>query len=309
MFHFLKNIFFPSCLFFYNASSLAEPLFEQPFLDNLMKNYSPLEKDLIQEDLRNISELVLRNMNTPKELKPIYLATAGAPGAHKSTILETLMHKEPRFKDLAYIDPDTRGLRFMINTYYSQSMNYYEIANAKSFQAAQQRAYDYWRDASNFIANTLLEKASISRFNIGHGTTLTSDKVAIFLHKIKSNGYSPTIVLCHAPDNIRVQAVAHRAKVQGFYQSSPEDVREKAKLFLQRIPLYFDFADEMLIYWTDRLFHPVHAASIRSGKLKVVDTKAYEGFTRYLNKQHNSPNYWQDLLKSKKIVNSPLEDA
>lgn len=294
-----KNRLLASVLIVSGFTANAEILFKQSFLDSMMSEYSDSDKERVEADLQTISKLVLGNV--PSEANPVYLATAGAPGAHKTTILETVLKEDPRFSQMAYIDPDARALRFMIHSYLSQSLNFYEISKAGDFQSAQKSAYTHWRTASNYIANSLLETALSRDLKIAHGTTLTGDKVPVLLSKIKAAHYKTVLLLCHAPDEVRVEAAKHRAKVMAFYQSTEEDIREKGQLFLQRIPTYFEFADELHIYWTGTLFHSVKAAEIISGDLKILDPTAYEAFVTYLNTQQNSEHYWEELLKAHNI--------
>ena len=113
----------------------------------------------------------------PSSQKPlIYLATARAPGASKSTVLETNLKSHPHF---IYIDPDQRTLKFLIHTYV-KSLNNYAISQASSYKTLAQKQYLKWRDASNYIAYNLLNEAYDNNFSIAHGTTSTKKDLEAF---------------------------------------------------------------------------------------------------------------------------------
>lgn len=67
---------------------------EQPYFffprDNLsknLKNYSEQEKKLIERDLEVVRSVCFSDKEASGET-PLYIATAGAPGSRKTTILE-----------------------------------------------------------------------------------------------------------------------------------------------------------------------------------------------------------------------------
>ena len=154
------------------------------------------------------------------------------------------MHEKDNF---VYADPDQRALRFMIHTYIQQLSTYhYSLASSPaSLQVAQ---YNKWRDASNFIANTLLNEAYAGGYNIVHGTTSTSPHVEKIYQKLKKKGYKIVLLLCLASDETRLEAIKHRETKQGFSQNNPEDTVNKGKMFFERIPVYAKYADEIHFY-------------------------------------------------------------
>jgi predicted ABC-type ATPase len=277
----------------------GDTLIPQNTNDELLnKTYTNEEKVLIKKDLNNIKDLCFNSRKSQE--KPIYLATAGAPGACKSTILETYLHDQKVQDNFVYADPDQRSLKFMINTYY-QSLTCYEIKKYPNYQDILKNAYTKWRDASNYIANNILNYAFEGKYNIAHGTTSTSSVVSSLYKKLKEKDYKIILLLCNAPDETITKALENRAQKQGFVQVAQDDITKKAKMFTERFPTYFEYADEIHIYWTqDFLVGSVHAATYRKGKgLVVHNNEALQKFTeKYDNdrKNKNLPSL-NDLAK------------
>lgn len=248
--------------------SESENLIPKSTIETLQVNYSPKEKTLIQKDLNNIRETCFSGYTSNKELT--YLATAGAPGASKSTILETYINNDSNF---IYLDPDQRALKFMINTYY-QSLDNYKISKAESYSSIQKEAYNKWRDASNYITNTLLNEAFEKGYSIAHG--ITSDKVKVITplyEKLKQKKYKIILLLCASTNENRLKAIEYRTTVQGFYQCAPEDIMSKSKMFLENFPIYFKYADEIHIFWTENFLDGSKEIAIakKGETLKVID--------------------------------------
>ena len=280
------------------TTAAAVPLISEAYNQSLLTKYSPKEIDLIQKDMRYIRELVFAERIPNLRSKPLYIATAGGPGARKSTILEQVLAQDARFHNTVYLDPDQRGLRFMGNTYYNVSLNLYKVSLFEKYADAQKSAYDYWREASIYITNTLMNEAFAKRYDIAHGTTLTSPLVDGFLAQLKAAGYEVVLLLCGAEDELRVSAVNYRSKEQGFYQTDPKDVVNKGIFFPQRMELYFKYADEMAIYWSEKIFAPMQAAAklnFAKHALEVLDKPAYESFVAKYNKDAKAKTLAQPL--------------
>ncbi|MCE3230748.1 MAG: Zeta toxin [Alphaproteobacteria bacterium] len=270
---------FSLCLFYtlsvMGALGAAQAeLIPDAFVKSHLKPYSDKEKELIEADLRNIADLCFREQR-PGGDQPLYVATAGGPGASKSTILETFLHDHP---DFVYADPDPRALKFMINTYY-QSLTYYAISQAPSFQAVLRSAYEKWRAASNYIACTILNRAFADGYNIAHGTTSTAKEVAGLYGNLKAKNYRIMLLLCGSTDQNRINAI-HNRSMQGFVQNAEEDTINKGKIFWERFPIYFQYADEIVIYWTEDFAKgSVKAATFDpKGGVVILNPQAYERF-------------------------------
>ncbi len=249
----------------------SRELIESFLLDPATKKdiYTVEEKKKILEDLERIRQRVFRE-KTPRPYididkvpyetyllaKPKYYASAGAPGAGKSTTLEVFLENLPESikQHLVYLDPDQCVLKFMYA--YLESLTCLAYAKAASNHAALKSAYDTWRAASNYICHTLLREASKrEEYSIAHGTTSTSPHIAALYESIQRKGYVITLLLCAANDETRENNIKRRETEQGFVQVDPAEVVSKGKLFPERFDIYFKYADELYFYWNDALCH------------------------------------------------------
>ncbi len=232
----------------FSGSAFAIPeatLVPNEVVDGFLTSYSPEEKVAIDRDYKNIRELCLSQADKEQK-KLIYVATAGGPGASKSTILETYLHNNPGF---VYIDPDQRVLRFMFT--YLQDITCYTISKSASYLQPLKDAYDKWRGASNYIANSILNEVYIKNLPIAHGTTSTSKQMGSFYEKLKKRGYKIILLLCISPEKNRLEAIAHRENEQRFVQSTREDLIQKGQMFFENFPIYFKYADEIKFFWIE----------------------------------------------------------
>ncbi len=242
-----------------------------------LKEYTPEEKALVEKDLQVVKTICFGNWKEGRE-RPVFVATAGGPVTRKSTILERFLRTHPEYADFIYLDPDHRGLKYMVHTYQALSLSAYEMANEIDFSLVTKKAYDKWRSASQYITFTLLEKALLSRFNIVYGTTSTGDYVFDFFKKLKENNFDIVLLLCSCQDSLRRYAIYNRVNEQRF-QIVPDEVIAKAKLFTAKMPVYFSLADVLYIYWSDDLFLPEHLAAVFDhGVLLIKDEGALQNF-------------------------------
>lgn len=264
------------------SNKQLEPLIPEAIVAPLLtRAYNPQEQELIKRDLNNIRELCFGG-KTAHQNNPRYIATAGGPGACKSTILETFLEGQ---EDIVYLDPDMRALRFMINT-YQQSLTSLIVTRHTSFQDVLVNAYNKWRDGSNYITNTLVNEAYAGHYNIGHGTTSTSPVIDQLYKKLKAANYHITLLLCYGSDQMRINALDHRARTQFFIQASPEDVVNKGKFFPERIPVYVAYADELYFYWTrsHEQGSMLAAYYTKQDGLIIKNQPAFDEFTRQYSK-------------------------
>lgn len=277
---------FLSTIFAYGTggyrASRGEPLFFTPeMISTHLESYNEEEKTQVEKDLVVVRGVCCPTEKVAKTLNrhPFYLATAGGPGARKSTILERFMQNHPEYRESVYLDPDQRTLKFMVNTYYAQSLNALRAGITANYLDVQKAAYEKWRGASNYISLTLLEEAFAKRDNIVYGTTSTGGHIGQFMERLRSAGYHTTLLLCSCEDDVRKAAVEYRLDQQKFYQSTPEDAVAKGRLFPQRMGVYFSCADTLYLVWSDDLFTTERVAAVfENGKLTVNDSEALDRF-------------------------------
>jgi len=260
-----------------SLSLQGELFFTPEMLAKHLEPYTEKEVELIQKDLQVVRSVCLDDTHSSKER--FYLATAGAPGARKTTILEKFVAAHPEYQDGVYLDFDPRALRFMVHTYYAQSLNSLVISQTKDYDLVIKNAYEKWRAASNYIALKLFEEAVADGKSVVFGTTSTGSHIPKFFAKLKENDYKIVLLLCSCPDQLRKEAVTYRNDVVRFYQSAPEEVISKGKFFPQRMGAYFDYADLMYFYWSDDLLSDERLAAVwQDGKLDVLDPEGMDLF-------------------------------
>lgn len=255
----------------------AELFFSPQMISKHLETYTDKEIQLLEKDLDVVRSICLDDTcNTDTRF---YLATAGGPGARKTTILEKFIATHPEYQKGVYLDPDPRTLKFMVHTYYAQSLNPLMISQSKDYDEVIKNAYGKWRYGSNYIVLTLFEEAIAAGRSIIYGTTSTGAHIPNFFAKLKENDYQIVLLLCSCPDDLRKEAIEYRNKIVRFYQSSPEDAVAKGKFFPQRMGAYFNYADLMYFYWSDDLDSPERLAAVwRNGKLEVHDSEAMQRF-------------------------------
>lgn len=262
---------------FASISLQAELFFTPQMIAKHLETYTDKEVQLLEKDLSVVRSICLDDTHNTDT--PFYLATAGGPGARKTTILEKFVSTHPEYQEGVYLDPDSRTLKFMVHTYYAQSLNPLVISQTKDYDQVIKNAYDKWRYGSNYIVLTLFEEAIAAGRSVIYGTTSTGAHIPHFFAKLKENGYQIVLLLCSCPDSLRHDAVEYRNQVVRFYQSSPEDAVAKGKFFPQRMEAYFAYADLMYFYWSDDLLSPEKLAAVwRNGKLEVHDAQAMQSF-------------------------------
>ncbi|MBP6217368.1 MAG: zeta toxin family protein [Oligoflexales bacterium] len=289
------------CLSHLHAQAKSNTLIPESIIAQLLKSYSEDEKMLIEADLSMLRTLIFSIAKPTKNGKPQYVGTAGGPLSRKTTILEKTLSEDALFQGAVYLDPDARGLKLMANTYISKSMTHLDIYKKQDMQIVRKEAYERWRDASNFITNALLNEAYAKKYDIAHGTTLTGAASPTFLKNLKDAGYEITLLLAFAPTNFKEQALKFRHEVQGFYQATPEDTTEKAKLFPQRMKDYFSTADHLRLFWTEEFSDKISPCATwsKATGLQVLDKALYEKIVdSYTQFQKKSPELapWDSLI-------------
>jgi len=264
-----------------------ESLIPSSVIDPLRKSYSQEENTSIDEEMKIIDEKAFSRAKKQKH----YLGTAGGPGACKSTILEKRLLNQDHEGGYAYLDPDRVALLSMKRTFGKDRQN-----NPKA-------AYKKWRDASNFITNTLLNKAFEQGYNIAHGTTGTGASVGDFYKKLKQDGYTISLILCSSPEDARLKAIQYRDEIQKFVQSTHEDIINKGKMFFDRFPVYAEYADDIEFYWTDYFKNgSIKAATwTREKGLVILDSKAFAKLEQdYNSHKKEGQKSFQELFPPKK---------
>lgn len=283
----------------------ATLFFTPEIISGHLKSYTDEDIQLLKKDLDVVRSVCLDgSQNTDSRF---YLATAGAPGARKTTILERFVAQHPEYQGGVYLDFDPRTLRFMVHTYYAKGLNSLVIAQTGDYSQVIKNAYEKWRFGSHYIVLSLFEEAVAKGRSIIFGTTSTGAHIPKFFARLKEEGYQIVLLLCSCPDQLRQEAVQYRNDVVRFYQSAADEVVSKGKFFPQRMGAYFDYADLMYFYWSDELFSPERLAAVwQNGKLEVHDTEAmhrfiekYEADRQALSAEGQSVPAFESFLKER----------
>jgi hypothetical protein len=258
----------------------------------LLDTYSVEERKAIFKDFTSIKEKTFATA----EKEHLFVLTSGGPGAGKSTHLETSLNfeRDSSTKMLAtttgkfaYIDPDRHALFLMKETYLKDTRS-------------PDKAYAYWRNASNFIAETLLATALKEGYAIAYGTTMTPpDFIIQKLMTSISSYYGYEIEMHHlsASDDLRVASIQEREKL-GTVQTNEEDIRNKGKAFFERLPAYFQHVPKVLFFYRSDMETVTCAAIKTSSGIEIEDQKALDS-VKQLHNTACGENYWETATNKK----------
>lgn len=281
-------------------------IFSPETISSKLVNYSDREKAALDKDFIVVQSVCFDNAQSVQDRLPRYVATAGEPGARKTTILERFIHDHPDLDHSVYLDSHQRALRYMVHTYYNQSLNHRMITAAQSYDKLLKEAYLKWQDGSDYIVMNLFERAIQNHYDIVFGTDSTDPQTRKFLTRFKDLGYRIELLLCSCENNVLEDALDRRNQEMGF--ALPHS---KEKLFALTMPVYFELADKLYFYWSDDLAHPERLAAVLDGKtFEIFDLEAYINFVNqyeidrkiHLNQGASLPSF-EELLSSRTSSN------
>lgn len=245
----------------------------------LLDRYNEQELALIYADLQERQEALFAEAAKTNK----YLATAGAPCAGKSTLLERVLATAPQ--KYVYIDPDRATLLHMSNTYKK---------DIETKTRTIEEAYTHWRDASNFIANLFLAKALKEGYAIAHGTTMTSPAITKLFTALKQD-FKRSTTLLHISCNESVRkASEEQRRARGVVQCTWEDFATKMTMFCDRLPDY-RLADKIDFYFRSDMHGYALAATWLSGELTVANSTALQ-YIRTLHDQYKHAGYFDSCI-------------
>lgn len=283
-----------SCLllFVVGVSLQAEEYFPAEKIAAHLASYDEKAREDVAKDLKVVRS-VCRVKEAPTKDHPFYLGTAGGPGSRKSTISERFIQQNPIYQSGVKLDPDW-VLKLMVHTYQAQSLNALKVASSPNYLDVLRAGYETWRGASNYITLTLIEEVLQKKADLIHGTTSTGAHVEELFQKLKKEGYHITLLLCYCEDEIRKQAMEYRASEQRAYQSSPED----GKIFVEKLSLYFKYADSLYLYWSDDVLAEERRAAIFDKGEMIVEEGCFCALDSFMDKFGRDRNVLQAEGKS-----------
>ncbi len=231
----------------------------------LLEKYSNEELSLIYHDLIAIHEQIFSHATKALD----YLVTAGGPAEGKSTLLENIVDgkgeipEEPQSNiQRVYIDPDRTCLLQMEQTYKK---------DISTGNRDPEKAYEHWREASNFLANYYLAIALKEGYAIAHGSTMATPHAKNALTAIRDlYGYKTTIIHLTCEEEVRIQSAKKRQE-EGVVQCTEIDFHEKQAKFFTLLGDYINSANKVLFCYRHAMDATTWAAKIEDQQLFIFD--------------------------------------
>ncbi|HYD17012.1 MAG TPA: zeta toxin family protein [Patescibacteria group bacterium] len=219
-------------------------------------------------EIEREKDRIYAEMVAGKKQSGEFVLTVGGPGSGKTSLVRALQKLGGPLAGYVHTDPDEEVLtRF--KPYLADATTPVESDITRAV------AYTYWRWASLYVNNSVLNRAVDEGFNIAMGTTATSPMIAKTYDALHDMGREVKAIIVHAPEAVRLESVAPRFKVDRRYVPE-EDVKAKGNVMLPDIiDLHFAKADSIDLYWRDRTDSgPVLAATLQQGRVVVHDQTA-----------------------------------
>lgn len=242
---------------------LGEPPESRPM------NYTDEEISYIREEAKRLFVQQTNHLPRPSGQLRRFVLSAGAPGAGKTTLLEKLLETDPAMQGLVFCDPDERALKLM-DAYLKDVALY---SKTRSEIVATALAYAKWRAASQWISNTMMNRACDEGYNILLGTTATSKFMPVLYGNARNAGYvSETFVVC-APQDVRFKSAFRRSVTEGAKYTTAKDIEEKGIEFYERLPDLLRDTDQLQLYWRNQVeaYPSLVATSTRRGEINVIN--------------------------------------
>ena len=216
-----------------------------------------------------------------------FTITSGGPGSGKTTLIRKMQEKGGALENAAHVDADE-----LLNQFKPYKNLSTQLGNTDVGRAV---AYTYWRSASIYMMNTILNKLADDGYDIVLGTTGTSPAVKFVYQAAKKLGYKTDLVIVHAHEETRLDGVAKRFETERRF--TPEiDVKEKGnRMFPEVVGLHFATADTIRVFWRGQAGDPVLAAETDKGRVVTRDAAALKEFTSELQSRKADFN-WQQAV-------------
>jgi len=274
-------------------ASVKQSMGITPSGDESQESYSDAEKEHLKSEVERLYQKQAKKLTAAfsgrnsKKGKKFYI-TAGGPGSGKTTLLRRKL-AEGDIKGV-YVDPDELLL---------------EMTRFKSMLKADPQsdvmrvaAYTKWRWGSNYVSNAVMNRAASEGRNIALGITATSPAMPKMYENIKKAGYHITTVICHAPEDVRWQSAEKRFETERRYIPKQDFLDKGNKMFPDRVGEYFQYSDEVSLYWRDGLEKDaVLAVEAKDGKVTIHNQDALDAFLDELASHGKAVN-WKKCVKS-----------
>lgn len=217
--------------------------------------------------------------------KQQFISTAGAPGSGKSVLLEHELANNPTYKNFVYLDPDEVAIK-MIGRYNDMVARYADKRDGLHM------AYTVWRNASNYLHNSLMNMVAKQGYNIALGTTATGGAMSKLYEGLKAQNFTIKTLVLAADDQTRADSLIQRFNVEQTRYLPADHAVDKADAFIEKFPLYFKESDEVELFWRSGANESaVKAASYSQKDNQAVVNKheALDAFDAYM--RENNPQF------------------
>jgi adenylate kinase family enzyme len=242
-----------------------------PYIPAAIKPY--LNVNPILNYLINMIANFLKTNRLMQEPQKWAIFTAGAPGAGKTVLLESLRNQS--FFRYVYSDPDAVFLKEQMKKSYQAELQERLQGDGVNEKEVRQELYNKWRPASNFLAHYWLATFVKEKLSFYFGTTSSSPQMANTYQYFKEKGYKIEVINVYAPDDVRWASVQLRDKE--FVQTTEGDIRQKGVAVHRVNDTFHKFADKIQFYYRDKPDGAaVHAATwIRDKGLTIHNQEKY----------------------------------
>ena len=138
-------------------------------------NYTLRDRWKIAKETERLYRLLTKNVPKRTDGKR-FTVTAGGPGAGKTTLIRNMQKRGGALEHAVHVDPDELLKKFKP---YVQAVD--ALGNS---DAGRTVAYTYWRWASVYMANTILNRLADDGYDIALGITGTSPAVKFLYEPI-----------------------------------------------------------------------------------------------------------------------------
>lgn len=239
--------------------------------------YQLRDKWTITRELERLYKLMTKDATPDSAGKKRFILTAGGPGSGKTSMIRQLQKIDGDCLKPVHVDPDE----------ILKEMRPYQklIKNLGGSDLGITAAYTYWRWASIYLANSIINKLSEDGYDILFGTTGTSPAVAKLYDSAHQAGYETSVLICHAPESVRLASAEARFKNERRF--TPEaDLKNKGnKMFPDALMIHFLKAAEIKVYWRATFnSDPILALETKNGKVITRNEKAKTAFIEEIQK-------------------------
>ena len=231
-----------------------------------LRHYTMDEVAMVETELDQMYAAQTANCLKLSKGRKEFSLSAGGPGAGKSTLLEQMLVNDPSLRNVVFSDPDERALK-MMKAYND------DIAQGGGSKLALAMSYAKWRWASNYISNSIMNRACADGYDVLLGTTATSPAVSILYDNAKREEYHVRTIIVTASDDVRTESARRRFEDEGTRYTA--DTVEKGKMFYQRMPTFFEKSDAFSFYWRNAADQSaVLVAEASEGAVQIYDHAA-----------------------------------